>query len=389
MELSNEQLTKYAAAHGTPLYVYDTAAIGRQVERIMALSLPHGLTVRYAMKANPHPDIVRYLYKAGVQIDASSSYEVDAALRLGVSPDNILLTSQQSAHNLAELVRRGVRYNATSLRQLELYGQAAPGTNVGIRVNPGRGSGHSRKTNVGGPTSSFGIWHEYLAEALAIAQTYNLTVQRVHTHIGSGSDPNVWERAIHDTLAIVRQVDSATVVNLGGGFKSARVPAEQETSIETVGGIISKNIEAFQAATGRELQVELEPGTFFVANAGVLLARIDDVTDTGEQGYRFVKLDTGMNDILRPTLYGAQHPIEIIHEAPADDETGDYVVVGHNCESGDVLSVAAHDPEEVKPCSLRGARIGALVAIGGTGAYCASMSAHGYNSFPSAGEICV
>lgn len=387
--LSNGQLTEYADVHGTPLFVYDTAAIGRQVERIMALSLPYGLTVRYAMKANPHPDIIRYLYKAGVQFDASSSYEADAALRLGVSPADILLTSQQSAHNLAELVRRGVHYNATSLRQLELYGQAAPGTSVGIRVNPGRGSGHSRKTNVGGPTSSFGIWHEYLAEALDIAQTYNLTVQRVHTHIGSGSDPRVWEETIHDTLAIVRQVDSATVVNFGGGFKSARVQAEQETPIETVGEVIHKNIDTFQAATGRELHVELEPGTFFVANAGVLLARIDDVIDTGEQGYRFVKLDTGMNDILRPMLYGAQHSIEVINEVTADGETGDYVVVGHNCESGDVLSVAAHDPEEVKPCRLRGTRIGALVAIGGTGAYCASMSAHGYNSFPSAGEICV
>jgi diaminopimelate decarboxylase len=91
-----------------------------------------------------------------------------------------------------------------------------------------------------------------------------------------------------------------------------------------------------------------------------------------------------MNDILRPTLYGAQHPMDII---PASDETQEYVVVGHNCESGDLLTPAPGDPETLAPRILPKAEVGDLLLIGGTGAYCASMAAHSYNGFPSAKEI--
>lgn len=88
----------------------------------------------------------------------------------------------------------GVEFNATSLHQLETYGKLFPHTHTSIRVNPGMGSGGTNRTNVGGPASSFGIWHEYLEEAKIIAKKYHLTITKLHTHIGSGSDPEVWKK---------------------------------------------------------------------------------------------------------------------------------------------------------------------------------------------------
>jgi diaminopimelate decarboxylase len=120
-----------------------------------------------------------------------------------------------------------------------------------------------------------------------------------------------------------------------------------------------------------------------VAHAGTLVAHIDDIVDTGEHGYTFIKLNTGMNDFLRTTLYGSQHRIEILND---QTETKDYVVVGHNCESGDIFTTVPYDPEVLQPRTLKKAMIGDEVRIYDCGAYCASMRAKGYNSFPDATE---
>ena len=95
---------------------------------------------------------------------------------------------------LTGLVQLGVLYNACSLFQLERFGRAFPGRDVTIRVNPGQGSGASHRVNTGGPTSSFGIWHEYLDDAKAMAERHGVLIRGLHTHIGSGSDPAVWTR---------------------------------------------------------------------------------------------------------------------------------------------------------------------------------------------------
>ena len=117
-----------------------------------------------------------------------------------------------------------------------------------------------------------------------------------------------------------------------------------------------------------------------------MLAKVQDICDTGEGGYKFLKLDTGMTDILRPSLYGAQHPICILQKSP-DPAEEEYIVSGHCCESGDILTPAAGDPEGLSPRKMRRARIGDFCAIGGAGAYCASMCAQNYNSYPASPEV--
>ena len=384
--LSPGQAEALVSEHGAPLFVYSREVLQRQARALRAIRMPYSFTARYAMKANPHTDVLRVLQAEGVQIDASSAYEAMRALEIGFKPGEILLTSQQLAHNLQQLVERGAEFNATSLHQLESYGRLFPGTDVSVRLNPGIGSGHSAKTNVGGITSSFGIWHEHIPRILELCQQYDLTVTRMHTHIGSGTDPDVWQQAARVSLQLIKQFPDASSINLGGGFKVGRLDNEKSPDMDAIGQTIAGELMSFKLDTGRELRLELEPGTLLVANAGMLIAEVMDIVDTGSGCYKFLKLTTGMNDILRPSLYGAQHPIAVLNDA--NDQT-EYVVVGHNCESGDLLSPEPGKPEVVRPRLLNTAAIGDLVLIGGTGAYCASMAAHGYNSFPSATEVIV
>ncbi len=351
---------------------------------MLDMPAPYGVQIYYAMKANPNLEILHVLKELGVGIDASSGYEAEQAIAAGFEPAKIVLTSQQLAHNLAELVKLGVHFNATSLRQLEIYGKSFPGSEASIRINPGIGSGHSVKVNVGGPTSSFGIWHEYIPQVHELLKKYNLTVKRMHTHIGSGSDPQVWQEAARISLELIKNFPDAEIINLGGGFKIARVPEEHGADMSEIGKIISRELTHFAETTGRQLKLELEPGHFMVGNIALLIARIDDITDTGPEGYTFIKLNTGMNDFMRPAMYGSQHPIAVLSDS---SEKHDYVVVGHNCESADLLTPAPGDPEVLMPRTLNKAEIDDFVLIGGVGGYSATMSATDYNGFPSAKEV--
>ena len=143
-------------------------------------------------------------------------------------------------------------------------------------------------------------------------------------------------------------------------------------------------LENFANKTGREIHLEIEPGTLLVGNAGILLGRVMESVSTDM--YDFLKLNVGMNAILRPSLYGAQHPIKVLND---NQEKKDYVVAGPCCESGDILTPAPGDPEKIMPRKLNKAEVGDYVAIGGVGAYCASMSPRQYNDIPPATEIII
>lgn len=387
MRISSTQAQNLSVAHGTPLYVYSLREIRQRAYQLQALNLPYGVTVRYAMKANPHPQIIHTLVELELQFDAGSSYEANHLLELGVPGSSISLSSQQPAHNLGQLLEAGVSYVATSLHQMELYAQAAMrGARLGLRVNPGIGSGHNNRTTTGGVTSSFGLWHEYLDDALALARQHGLVIDKLHIHAGSGADPSVWGAVMDAALNITTRLPDVVTLDIGGGYKVRRVPGEAETDMKEVVAVFAHKLHEFAVKTGRRLYLEIEPGTWLVAHAGVLLTEIVDIVDTGSQGFTFLRTDTGMNDLLRPSLYGAQHRMQVMNRAA---EYRNYVVVGHNCETGDILTTAPHDSERIAPRKLRRAAIGDVLAIADTGAYGAAMSAHGYNAYPSAKEVCV
>jgi diaminopimelate decarboxylase len=350
----------------------------------LAFPAPYGFTLRYAMKANPNLGVLTVFRELGLHIDASSDFEVERAMRAGFAPHQIQLTSQMPSRRLTEFARQGVLYNACSLHQLEQFGKEVPGGTVSVRMNPGLGSGSTKRTNTGGPASSFGIWHTYLHDVKEIAARHGVRITRLHTHIGSGSDPEVWKRVTRMTLDIARELPEVTVVNLGGGFKVGRMPDEPSTDLQDIGQHVRRELEAFREREGRTLHLEVEPGTFLVARAGAIVATCVDVVDTGRDGYLFAKLDTGMPEVTRPSLYGAQHPIDVL--ATGRNET-EVVFVGPCCESGDILTPAPGDPEALAPRRVPRPRIGDLVVVGGAGAYCAGMATINYNSYPQAPEV--
>lgn len=373
------------ARFGTPVYVYDEATLLRQADAALAFPAPHELTVRYAVKACPNRRILQLFAARRLHFDCSSGFETQRALLAGIPADRITLSGQEMPSNLPELVQAGIHFTACSMHQLELFGQTFPGREVGVRFNPGLGSGGTNRTNTGGPASSFGVWHSRLDEVLALAEKYRLEIVRFHSHIGSGSDPDVWSHVVHLNIELVRRIPSVRILNLGGGFKVARISAEKATDLRVVGQPVREALCAFARETGRTLRLEIEPGTFLTANAGCLVATIQDVAHTGQDGYSFLKLDTGMTEILRPSLYGAIHALVAIPRRP----TGrllPYVVTGHCCESGDLLTPVPGEPEVLEPRMLAEVRIGDLLVIEGAGAYCAAMSAKNYNSFPEAPE---
>lgn len=330
--MTEDQVREVASTHGTPVFVYDEAGLKQQASTALAFPNAYGLTVRFAMKSCPNAAILQTFDRMGLHIDASSGFEVRRAVAAGVDPSKMSLSSQECPEDLGELLDMGIKFNACSLNQLEQFGklrQGARGDQLGVRFNPGLGSGGTGKTNVGGPSSSFGIWHELMPEVKALIEKYDLEPARVHTHIGSGSDPAVWQKVASLSLDLCEQLGpSVNVLNLGGGYKVGRMATDASTdlavralsprsthppmrgqrtrqqlrstrprvtcprvtrlrpraSVCTLGQVLSLGrvpsphawqvvgvpvkaaFEAFNARTGRSLHLEVEPGTFLVAN---------------------------------------------------------------------------------------------------------------------------
>jgi diaminopimelate decarboxylase len=388
--LTPAQAGEVRARFGTPVFVYDEHTLKTQAAKALAFPNAFGLTVRYAMKASSNAAILRIFSDCGLHFDASSGWECDRAIRAGVAPEKISLSTQEmpSRDDFVRLRKQGIHFNACSLSQLETFGALCPGEELGVRFNPGVGSGGTSKTNVGGPSASFGIWHEFVPQVREIAARHRLRVIRIHTHIGSGSDPLVWQKAAELSISMVREFPEATVLNLGGGYKVGRMDYERTTDLGQVGEPILQKFKALHAETGRSIRLEIEPGTYLLANSCSLVTTVQDVVHTGKAGYHFLKLDTGMTEICRPALYASQHPI-IPLPKEVTGRTMSYVVVGHCCESGDLLTPSASDHEELGPRELPETRIGDLCVIEGAGAYCSAMSAKNYNSFPEAAEVLI
>jgi diaminopimelate decarboxylase len=310
------------------------------------------------------------------------------AMAVGVAPGKILLTAQEVPQDFGQYVERGMEFNACSLRQLEMYGRQFPGREVSIRVNPGTGTGFINRLTSGGPRSSFGIWHEYLDDVRTLVKKYRLKVKRIHHHVGSGHDPEAWLRIASDTLNIAKTFGPVQVINLGGGYRVKALQSEHEVDYRDIGERLRRLFEDYARETGTKPRLEVEPGTFLVANCGSLVTTAIDVISTGESGFDFIKLDAGLTEVIRPGFYGSLHPLVSI---PAEGElrttAKEYLVTGHTCIAGDTLTVAVRDPETSVPQLLAETEAGDLLVVERAGGYCSSMNMKNFNSFPEAPEV--
>jgi diaminopimelate decarboxylase len=228
--LSYDLAQRIRQEHQTPVFVYDEKMLKTQAAATLAFPNPYGITVRFAMKACPNAAILQLFSGMGLHFDLSSGFEVHRAMIAGIAADKLSLSSQELPTDFKELFERGIKFNACSLHQLETFGKLFPGKACGVRFNPGTGSGGTGKTNVGGPSSSFGIWHELKEDVMKIAEEYGIAIERVHTHIGSGSDPAVWQAVSAMSLSLVEHFPRAHTINLGGGYKVGRMSFEKAAS---------------------------------------------------------------------------------------------------------------------------------------------------------------
>jgi diaminopimelate decarboxylase len=391
--LSEAQIELIRARFGTPVFVYDQRRLESAADRVLAFPAPCRLVGRFAMKSLPNAAILQLFAAKGLHIDASSGFEAHRAMLAGIPPAHIQVTAQEIPKDLKGLVEQGVLFNACSLHQLSHFGRLFPGSEVSIRINPGTGSGHNNRTNTGGLASSFGIWHEQLAEALETAREFDLRLTGLHSHIGSGGDSELWKRCVELILPIAAKFPDLQRLSLGGGFKVARMENETSADLEEIGQAIKPLIADFiagQQGSADDFQLEIEPGSFLVVSAGAILSEVVDIVDTGSDGYHFLKIDSGMTELLRPAMYGAQHPLSVVaHGRPTSSEFIEYVVAGHCCESSDIWTPAPGDPEALAPRRMARASIGDTLVVEGTGAYAAGMAAKNYNSFPEAAEVLI
>ncbi|WP_370675218.1 diaminopimelate decarboxylase [Pleomorphomonas sp. PLEO] len=382
----DDQLTlQIVEKYHTPTYVFDEKTVRMNAREIMNSIAYRPFHPRYACKALTIGAILNIVREEGFWIDASSINEVDRALRAGFKAAEIYYTGEGATLEVySTLVQRGILVNCTSIDQIRLLGRAGA-TRCSLRLNPGEGHGANHKTNTGGPSSKHGIYFTQIDDARSVAAENGIKVVGVHSHIGSGTDLSRWLFIKDKTLEMAKRFPDLEIVNLGGGFPVIYDDDKDDgMPLEGWGNALSASMDEFSRQIGRKVDLQIEPGRFLVAGSGVLLAEAQAVktTDPDERsaGYNFVIVNTGLNHNIRPSLYGAFHPIRFVpRDGVSRAVSKPYVVAGYLCESGDVFTVTAENDGTLAPRVFPEVRVGDIMVMAGVGAYSHSMKSE-YNS---------
>ncbi|WP_367372090.1 diaminopimelate decarboxylase [Pseudomonas lini] len=372
-----KQLAETAKQHGTPLWCYDAQTIRARVDQLQGFDV-----IRYAQKACSNLHILRLIREQGVRVDAVSLGEIERALLAGYSPAGdpagIVLTCDLfDEATLRRVVELNIEVNTGSIDMLRQLGKESAGHRVWLRINPGFGHGHSRKTNTGGENSKHGIWHDQVQEALGVIRQFGLKLVGLHMHIGSGVDYAHLEQVGCAMVSAVRALDhDIEAFSIGGGLSTPYRVGDEPVDIQRYANAWRQAKQDIEALLAHPVRMEIEPGRFLVAESGYLVTEVRAVKKVGSRN--FILVNAGFNDLMRPALYGAYHQMTLLDSqgVPVDRAEHLCVVGGPLCESGDIFT---QDEQGVTPRLLPEAQVGDLLIMHDTGAYGASMSSN-YNS---------
>jgi diaminopimelate decarboxylase len=368
IDLPPDSAQHLAEVHHTPFYVYDLEVLRERARRAKA-ALPGA--VLYAVKANPHPELVRGLLGLVDGLDVASLGELELAIRCGWAPEQLSFTGPGKTQvELEQAVARGVLLSVESVRELDAVAALARllgrRTRVRLRLNPGSGTRAWRVAMTGTP-SVFGIDEEQLAvaaERVRIHQAW-LDFDGVHVHPGSQcTSVPAYAAAAATTLQVVERLFRehglrAPRVNFGGGL-GVLGPGE-ELDLDAVGKRVAAMLASFGATPDAAVEAVFEPGRWLVAPAGLYVARV--ISQKHSRGTDFTVLDGGLHHHLgatraltppnapRPRLLNLSRPT-----APLVTRT----VVGPLCTPLDTLGIDV---------PLGEPRLGDLIAVLGSGAY--------------------
>lgn len=377
-------LSELAAAVGTPLYVYSSAALEGAYDRFAAALAGQGLEplICYSIKANSNQAVIATFVRRGAGIDVVSGGELARALAAGTPPEKIVFAGvgKTAAEMQAGLAAGIYRFNAESLPELEALAAVAAGAgktaSVALRVNPDVDARTHAKITTGRAENKFGLDLQVLPAALAlIRRCPSLELRGLAVHIGSQLvELEPYRLAFERLAALYRDLKAEgwglDSLDLGGGLGIAyrdETPPTPEAYAEM----------AAAATRGLDARLIFEPGRHLVGAAGLLLARVIYVKQGTAR--RFVILDAAMNDLIRPTLYEAWHEVLPVAEPAPGAALEPADVVGPVCESGDFFA---------KERPLPPLAAGDLVALTHAGAYGAVMAST-YNSRPLTPEALV
>ncbi|PQV53878.1 diaminopimelate decarboxylase [Paraburkholderia sp. BL21I4N1] len=381
------QLVELAQQHGTPLWVYDADVIRQRIAELRSFDV-----IRYAQKACSNLHILKLMRDTGVMVDAVSHGEIARSLAAGFTPngdpEGVVFTADLiDRTTLATVLEHRITVNAGSLDMLERVGRHAPeGHRVWLRINPGFGHGHSNKTNTGGEHSKHGIWLDEVPKALGIVRRYRLKLVGLHMHIGSGVDYGHLSRVCDAMVEAVKGLQGHDIeaISAGGGLSVPYRNGDPRIDIEHYFRLWDAARRRIEAHVGHRVRLEIEPGRFLVAEAGVLVAEVHALNRRPSR--QFALVDAGFNDLMRPSLYGSHHEMTVLKRdgTPSDAALDAFAVAGPLCEAGDVFTQA--EGGIVLNRSMPTPEIGDFVVFQNAGAYGAAMSSN-YNSRPLAPEV--
>ncbi|UZE25119.1 diaminopimelate decarboxylase [Pseudomonas sp. B21-056] len=378
-------VSKLAVHYGTPLWVYDGQMIQQRIKQLAAFD-----TVRFAQKACSNLHILRLMRDAGAVVDAVSLGEIERALRAGFvsrassGAAQVVFTADVfDQATLQRVVEAQVEVNVGSIDMLRQLGPLSPGHRIWLRINPGFGHGHSRKTNTGGENSKHGIWHTQLEDALTLVRKYDFHLVGLHMHIGSGVDYQHLKQVCSTMAELIAGMDhDIEAISAGGGLSVPYRAGEKPVDADHYFAQWDAARKQIERHLGHPVRLEIEPGRFLVADAGVLVSEVRAIKQMGSN--HFTLVDAGFNDLMRPSLYGSYHEISLITSRDEPLPMRATVVAGPLCESGDVFTQS--DGGIVESRLLPAAEVGDYLVFHDTGAYGASMSSN-YNSRTHAAEV--
>lgn len=372
-----------AARYGTPLYVYSARAL-RERYRYLAAVLaaewaPLEPLVAYSVKACSSLGVLAILAREGAAFDVVSGGEILRVVRAGGDPHRVIFAGVGKADCELELAldARVFQVNVESESELRRLDAAARRCGVraraAIRVNPEVDPKTHPHLATGKRASKFGV---AVGEALGILGSRrslaNVVISGLHVHVGSMlRDPALYVAALERLTPLVSTFADGELetLDIGGGFA---IPVDGDPGLSPA--VLARAVAPQLRAIGARPIVE--PGRWIAAPAGILLTQVLDRKPSSIRP--IVVVDAGMNDLLRPALYEARHPIEPV-SPPSDEPASEVDVVGPVCESGDTLA---------RQVFLSGAWPGAVLAIRDAGAYGFSMASN-YNSRPRPAEVVV
>jgi len=374
-----------AKRYGTPLYIYSRHTLISHFLKLKdAFSLVSPL-ICYSVKANSNLAILKALVEKGAGLDIVSGGELYRALKVGCDPKKIVYASVgKTETEIEEAIRKGILFfNVESLPELECINRIArklnKKTNVAIRINPDVEPKTHKYITTGKLTNKFGIDLKSARQVLLMRRAFsNINILGLHIHIGSQiTESSPYVAAIKKVLAFIRSLKKEGIainfLNIGGGLGIIYDRETPQTARR-----FAQRVLPLLKDTG--LKIIMEPGRFIVGNSGILVTRVLYVKSTPKK--KFIIVDAGMNDLIRPALYEAYHnvlPLNNIGKGRGKGKEEKADIVGPICESGDFFAKERFLPEVNE---------GDFLAVMSAGAYGFSMSSN-YNSRRRIAEVLV